>query len=369
MHTEVERRGRTALVRVRGDMAIPTARELYGTLRALCRRRDLDKVVLDFSATDRVDSAGAAVVGIMRRSLEHAGKQLEIASADERQAAALELAPPKVAHAPVEPQPTRLELIGDHALAIVATLRALGGLVADTLRQGLAVLARRRRMPAGSISTHVLLMGSDAVFIVGLLSFLLGMTIAFQGAVQLAKSGAGVYVADMVSWSMVREFAPLITAIVLTGRTGAAIASELGAMRVNNEIDALVAMGVSPVRFLVLPRLAALTIVGPALTLIATFIGIAGGFVVAAVMQNTAPATFWNHMTYRVEIGDFAQGIAKSIAFAWIIGLTGSHLGLRTGHDATAVGRSTTRSVVVSIFFIILVDALFATFISFGERT
>ena len=368
MHTEVERHGRTALVRVRGDMAIPTARELYGTLRALCRRRDLEKVVLDFSATGRVDSAGAAVVGIMRRSLEHAGKQLEVTELDDRQAAALELAPSEVPPRHAEPRPTRLEVIGDHALAIIATLRALGGLIVDTLQQGLAVAARRRKMPAGSVSTHVLLMGSDAVFIVGLLSFLLGTTIAFQGAVQLAKFGAGVYVADMVGWSMVREFAPLITAIVLTGRTGAAIASELGAMRVNNEIDALVAMGVSPVRFLVLPRLAALTVVGPALTLMATFIGIAGGFVVAALIQNTAPATFWNHIVYRVEIGDFAQGLAKSVVFAWIIGLTGSHLGLRTGTDATAVGRATTRSVVVSIFFIILVDALFATFISIGER-
>jgi phospholipid/cholesterol/gamma-HCH transport system permease protein len=164
--------------------------------------------------------------------------------------------------------------------------------------------------------------------------------------------------------SMVREFGPMMTAIVLTGRTGAAIAAELGTMRVGSEIDALTAMGVSPVRFLVVPRIAALTFVEPALTLMSSFIGIAGGTLVAALLLQMGPATFWGRVVGRCGLWDFAQGIGKSFVFAWIIGFAGAHLGMRASGDASSVGNATTRAVVVSIFFIIVVDAVFATVIS-----
>jgi phospholipid/cholesterol/gamma-HCH transport system permease protein len=227
---------------------------------------------------------------------------------------------------------------------------------------------RRAKLPAGSVGQQVLSMGADAIFIVGLLSFLLGMTTAFQGAVQLQKFGAGVFVGDMVSWSMVRELAPMMTAVVLAGRTGAAIAAELGTMRVGSEIDALTAMGVSPVRFLVVPRLAALTFVQPALTLMGMFIGVVGGMLVAGLILDMSATTFWSRMVYRVDIADFAQGIGKSFVFAWIIGLSGTHLGMRATGDASSVGAATTRAVVCSIFFIIVVDAVFATAITLLGR-
>jgi phospholipid/cholesterol/gamma-HCH transport system permease protein len=163
---------------------------------------------------------------------------------------------------------------------------------------------------------------------------------------------------------MIRELAPLMTAIMLSGRTGAAIAAELGTMRVGQEIDALTAMGVSPIRFLVVPRLAALTFALPALTLIAMFIGIGGGMLVAGLLLNMGPATFWMRIVDRVDMADFLQGFLKSFVFAWIIGLTATHLGMRASGDASSVGAATTRTVVVSIFFIIVVDALFATAIS-----
>ena len=368
LRTQVERRGRTAVVHVRGDVAIPTARTLYGTLRALCRRRDVKKVVLDFGEIGRVDSAGVAVVGIMGRALQRAGKELALDHLNERHAAAFEMAPSTGKVLQPEERQTFLEMLGDRLIATWATLRGLVRLILDTLWQAGAVLMRRRRMPAGSFANHVLSMGYDAVFIVGLLSFLLGMTIAFQGAVQLDRWGAGIFVADMVGVSVVREFAPLMTAIVLTGRTGAAIAAELGTMRVNNEIDALSAMGVSPIRFLIVPRLAALTLVGPALTLMSAFIGIAGGLLVCTMVEGQAATTFWSHVVYRVDIRDWFQCLGKALAFSWIIGFTGAHLGMRAELDAGSVGRATTRTVVVSIFFIIVVDAVFATLISLGEK-
>jgi phospholipid/cholesterol/gamma-HCH transport system permease protein len=123
-------------------------------------------------------------------------------------------------------------------------------------------------------------------------------------------------------------------------------------------------MGVSPIRFLVVPRLAALTFALPALTLIAMFIGIGGGMLVAGLLLNMGPATFWMRIVDRVDMADFLQGFLKSFVFAWIIGLTATHLGMRASGDASSVGAASTRTVVVSIFFIIVVDALFATAIS-----
>lgn len=362
--TTVERHGRTAVVHVRGDVVIPTARKLHGTLRGLQKRRDVKKVVIDFADVGRIDSSGVAVIELARRQLKRAGKQLSLDKLGEHHTAAFELAPPPGKVPPRTERQTWLEVIGDRVLAFGAGAREVGALAAEVVRQSIMVLSRRRRLPAGSVASHILTMGADAVFIVGLLSFLMGVTTAFQGVVQLAKFGAGVFVADMVGWSMIRELAPMMTAIVLSGRTGAAIAAELGTMRVGQEIDALTAMGVSPVRFLVVPRLAALTFALPALTLIAMFIGILGGAIVAALLLEMAPSVFLMRIASRVDMADFAQGFCKSFVFAWIIGLTGAHLGMRASGDASSVGAATTRTVVVSIFFIIVVDALFATAIT-----
>jgi len=362
--TSIERKGRQAIVHVRGDVVVGTARKLHSTLRALQRRRELKQVVVDLEQAGRIDSAGVAVVQLAKRNLARSGRQLELAGLDDKHRAAFDLAPEYVKPKRESRPETFLERVGGLVIGLGVSMRELGSLVLETLRQSLNVITRRAKLPAGSIGSHIISMGADAVFIVGLLSFLLGMTTAFQGIVQLQKFGAGVFAGDMVGMSMVREFGPMMTAIVLTGRTGAAIAAELGTMRVGSEIDALTAMGVSPVRFLVVPRMAALTFIEPALTLMSMFIGIAGGMLVAALVLDMGPATFWARVVGRVGLWDFVHGIGKSFVFAWIIGLAGTHLGLRASGDASSVGTATTRAVVVSIFFIIVVDAVFATIVT-----
>lgn len=364
----IERSGRTALVRVRGDVTVATAHLLYGSLRPLPKRRDLKKAVIDFSEVGRLDSSGVAVVRLVKDALERAGKELELAHLAPHHQAAFRLAPPPRLLAPPRDEgPGWLESIGDRVLGALRTLRGAAGLLHATGVQSWHVGTRRRRLPAGSFTEQAVVMGADAVFIVGLLVFLVGMTIAFQGAIQLAKVGAAPWTADMVAWSMVREFAPLITAIILTGRTGAAIAAELGTMRVGSEIDALVTMGVSPIRYLVVPRLLALTVVVPALTLIAMFIGIMGGFLVMRLTIAFAASAFWVHILDTVTLGDFVFGLGKSVVFAQIIGISATYLGLNAGGDAGSVGRATTRTVVVSVFLIIVVDAVFATLSTLGD--
>jgi phospholipid/cholesterol/gamma-HCH transport system permease protein len=357
----VERQNRSAVVRVHGDVIVPIARELYVCLRQVARRRDVTKLVIDFGDAGRVDSSAVAAIELVKRQIERNGKQLQLDGLGERQRAAFELVPQASPPPPLLEEPGVLERVGDTLYDAGGAALDLARLAGDGARQVVAVAARRRRLPAGAVTEQIGRMGVDAVFIVALLALLLGLTTAFQGAVQLRRFGADVFIADMVGISMVRELAPLVTAIILTGRTGAAIAAELGTMKVGSELDALRAMGISPVRFLVVPRLIAITLVVPALTLMAMFVGIGGGMIVAASSLDLPPTAYWVRIVDRVDLSDYIHGLSKSFVFAWIIGLAGCHLGMNAGRDASSVGRATTRTVVASIFFIILVDAIFAT--------
>jgi phospholipid/cholesterol/gamma-HCH transport system permease protein len=365
-----------AVIRIRGDLTVPSAGALYGQLRAVAARPGLREVVVDFTGAGRVDSSGIAVVSLAGRELERRGVRLEVKAFDDRQRGAFaRLARAPVAE-PLAPEAAPLpgpferagervlggiERTGERVLGAASGTRALLELIGETLRQIAAVATRRARLPAGSVARQIAVMGADGVPIIAMLSGLVGVTIAFQAILQLQRFGAGVFVADTVGLSMVRELAPLMASMILTGRTGAAIAAELGTMRVRSEIDALSAMGVSPVRYLVVPRLLAITVAGPALVLISMAIAVAGGMAVAVVMLDMAPASFWARVTERVTMDDFVHGLSKSFVFAWIIGLSGAHLGLRAGGDAGAVGAATTRTVVASISLIIIVDGIFAT--------
>ena len=258
--TSIVRQGSTTTIRVHGDVVIPTVQALDTRLRAVNRRWWVKRVVLDFADVGRLDSAGVAVIQIARRSLGRSGKQLAFEHLDPRHRAAFELGPSStVAAHPNEVPPGWFERIGNQLWELGASTRALVALISETLHQTWLVITRRARLPAGSLAACIVSMGVDAVFIVALLSFLLGTTIAFQGAVQLQRFGASVFVADMVSMSMVREFAPMMTAIVLDGphrRSDCRPEPRHDARRLR-EIDALASMGVSPFRYLVVPRVSA----------------------------------------------------------------------------------------------------------------
>lgn len=367
--TELDPRKQRATVRLQGDLVIPTAQKLFDQLRGVARRRDVRSLVVDFSEAGRVDSSGLAVVALVARQMARGGKLFDLAHLSETHRAALALLPAAEPPAPAGPgtpadadaEPGWIERVGAALLGYLDAARSFRALVVDVARQAVEVMTRRKRLPAGALLHQAATMGVDAVGIVGLLGVLLGTTLGFQALVLLQRFGAGVFAADMIGLSMVREFGPMMTAIILTGRTGAAIAAELGTMRVRSELDALAAMGISPTRFLLLPRLLALTWVQPALSLMAMFLGIAGGMAVAALAMHLPPTVFWTRVVERVEFEDFVHGIVKSVIFAWIIGFTGCHFGMRTTGDATSVGAATTRTVVVSVFFIILVDAVAAT--------
>jgi phospholipid/cholesterol/gamma-HCH transport system permease protein len=368
--TTIRRDGRSAIVHLHGDLIVQTARVVHAKLRATIRRRNVRTLVLDFSYAGRIDSAGLAVLSLIHRQLAQSGKQVELVNMTDQHRAALALLPDDGARIPeavveLGALDALLERLGTGLLELRASMVAFARLVAETVHQLARIVTRRARLPAGSVRHHLEVMGVEGIFIVSLLSFLTGMTMAFQGAVQLQRFGAGVFVADMIGMSMVRELVPLMTAVIITGRTGAAIAAELGTMQVRSEIDALSTMGINPVRFLIVPRFLAITVIGPALTLIGIFVGILGGMLVASATLDLPAVTFWARIVDRVVLLDFMHGLGKSLVFSWIIGFTASHMGLRAGGDASSVGTATTKTVVTSVFFIILVDAIFATITTF----
>jgi phospholipid/cholesterol/gamma-HCH transport system permease protein len=202
--------------------------------------------------------------------------------------------------------------------------------------------------------------GAMALPIVGLIGLLVGLTLAYTAAVLLREFGADIYVANFVGLVMVREMGPMMTGIILAGRTGAAFAATLGNMKAGEEIDAFETFGIRSVDFLVMPRIVAVTLMTPLLTLYANMLGIVGGLMVASGVLSIPPAAYWVQMQSSIDLSDLCSGVIKSITFGGIIGLSGCLRGLQSERSAIGVGRATTSAVVTSILLLIVADAIFA---------
>jgi phospholipid/cholesterol/gamma-HCH transport system permease protein len=247
-------------------------------------------------------------------------------------------------------------------MAVVKTWRALQALVAFTGELSVALLAALRR-PRSVRWRDVWLIvekaGADALPIVALLSFLVGLIMAFQAAIPMRQFGTEIYVANLIGLATLRELGPLMTAIILAGRSASAFAAEIGTMKVNEEIDALTTMGLAPVPFLVVTRVLAALFVTPLLTLFADLFGLAGGSVVLLSLDYPL-VTYIHQIQSAVDIGDCLGGLAKSLVFGIIIAAIGCLHGLRAGSGASAVGDATTRAVVSGIVLIVIGDGIFS---------
>ena len=206
--------------------------------------------------------------------------------------------------------------------------------------------------------------GPQALGIVALINFLIGLILAFVGATELASFGASIYTADLVAVATVREMGCIMTGIILCGRTGAAFAAQLGTMKVNQEIEAFQTFGISPIEFLVLPRMLALILMMPLLCIFADAIAIAGGFLVSTVMLDISPALYLTRTVESVKLSAFLLGIIKGGYFGVVVALTGCLRGMQCGTNAAAVGQATTSAVVTGITTIIASDGLFAVICS-----
>lgn len=238
---------------------------------------------------------------------------------------------------------------------IKSQVEFLGELVVQTL----VMLRHPGKIPWREIITISERVGARALGIVSLISFLIGLIMAFQSAIPMKQFGAELFVADLVGISLVRELGPLMTAILLAGRTGAAFAAELGTMKVNEEIDALTTMGLKPVRFLVVSRVLATVIMTPILTAYANFMGLVGGGIVFCSFGFPL-ITYLHELDLAVKVMDFTGGMIKSFVFGFIVAAIGCLRGLQTKSGASAVGQSTTSAVVSGIILIVVADGIFS---------
>jgi len=239
---------------------------------------------------------------------------------------------------------------------VVALLAFFGALVAALF----ATLARPWRLRFTAFSAHVTRTGFEALPIVGLLSFLIGVVLAFQGASQLRQFGAEIFTINLLSLSILREIGVLMTAIIVAGRSGSAFTAQIGTMVVNEEVDALRTLGLVPLEVLVVPRVLALMVSLPLLTVFADLMGLLGGGLLTLIVLDIPLSQFLDQLRSSTDGTQFFAGLVKAPVFAFVIAMVGCRNGLRVEGDAASVGRLTTQAVVSGIFLVIILDAGFS---------
>lgn len=356
---------RAPVLALRGDWTVDTIARLEDDLLALSPRLAAGAAV-DVSQLGRFDVAGAYLVDRTFRD-SPAGAQTRIAIRGQHVNAMRLLQAARKAYAPpAEPPPRLTGLVGlfDAVGRIVADI---GEEIIDTLGlfgETLIVLGRLvvnpRRIRWTSIVAVMESAGLNALPIVTLLSFFIGMVVAYLGARILHDFGATVFTVDLVAFSVLREFGVLITAILLAGRTDSSFTAEIGAMKMRQEIDAMRVIGIDPMDALVAPRVIAMVLMTPILTFAAMMTGIFGGMLVCWAELGISPAMFFGRISEVVPAQHFWVGFSKAPAFAVVLAVIGCKQGLSVGGDVGSLGKRVTTSVVQAIFMVILMDALFA---------
>jgi len=248
--------------------------------------------------------------------------------------------------------------VGQSTIAYLKTAMEVLGFTGEITMSFLRLAAGRARFPRRDLGVLLQDCGSGALPIVSLISILVGLILAFVGAVQLELFGAQIYVANLVGLGMAREMGAMMAAVIMAGRTGAAFAAQLGTMQVNEEIDALMTMGISPIDYLVLPRIMALVLMMPLLCLYANLMGIAGGFIVGTTLLDLPFMQYLMQTREAVALNHFLVGLVKSAVFGIIVAMAGCHKGMQCGRSADAVGTAATRAVVTAIIHIVVADAI-----------
>ena len=250
-----------------------------------------------------------------------------------------------------------LARIGKGGIAVVEAAAEMLGFIGEAFLAFLRLLRGRASFRSSDLALLLQECGAQALPIVTLISFLVGAILAFIGAVQLQQFGAQIYVANLVGLAMALEMAAMMTAIIMSGRTGAAFAAQLGTMQVNQEIDALTTLGISPMEFLVVPRLLALVLMVPLLTVYANLMGMLGGAAISASLLDVSLTVYFNQTREALTLKAFAQGLIKSAVYGVIVALSGCLRGMQCGRSAAAVGEAATSAVVTSIVGIIVASA------------
>lgn len=322
---------------------------------------------IDGTAIRRMDTAGAWLVVRLANELKERGLEVRLTGFGAEAQRVMRLAHAGLEAETEPPEVVRtgmLERFGRFCLGLLAPSLRFLSFCGDVFLSLVRCVARPRRLRGAQVVGHLYSAGLLALPIAGLLSFLMGVVIAYQGAVLLKWYGADIFTVDLVVLSMTRELAPLLTAIIVAGRTGSAYTAQIGTMSVTEEVDALRTIGVGPMEYLVLPRLLALIVAMPLLTVFADLTGLLGGFLMTWNQLGIGWATFIDRAEYALTFKSFTLGLVKAPVFASIIALVGCYQGFRVRGGAESVGRHTTVCVVQSLFLVIAADAAFSVYYS-----
>lgn len=355
-----------ARVRCVGAWTVHGMARLEARLAAL-RWPQAAEIVIDGSALSAMDTAGAWLLQRAMRGIASSGGKAVLQGLRPEHAALMEMVRARAADVAAVPAPVAvgvLERTGRIAWAHVLQVTGMLSFIGEAAAIALRSLRHPSRIRWRPVLHNLHSAGFNALPIVGLLSFLMGTVIAYQGAEQLRRYGANIFIADLVGLSMLREMAPLLTAIIVAGRSGSAYAAQVGTMKVTEEIDALRTIGIVPTELLVLPKILAMMIALPLLTVYADMMSVFGGMVMARSQLGVSFEDFIDRFGDAVRLSSYLTGIGKAPVFAAIIAVVGCFQGFRVQGGADSVGRQTTVSVVQSIFLVILADAIFSVVFS-----
>ncbi|RMF60561.1 MAG: MlaE family lipid ABC transporter permease subunit [Calditrichaeota bacterium] len=342
------------------DLNLATVEQHLSKLTSLVQKYRRKRLVVNLKEVERLDSAGAISLQYLHEIAAKRGIQLTLVEIPNHLRKSVEtFLLPEIRKQPPPETPSSMEKLAHASYQLfVVNIVEFIYLMADLFYWFVVDLFQRKAHRKGEFVLQAELIGINALPIIILISFLIGSVLALQSAQQLRLFGANIYIADLVVIALVREMGPLLTAIMVAGRSGSSIASEIATMVISEEVDALKTMALHPLRYIVVPKMHAAMVMLPILTMFANVFGILGGLVIAYLYLDLVPNIFLSRMIDVLYFRDILTGILKSLVFAGGIVITSSYLGFRARGGPEGVGRTTTQAVVVSIFLVILADSI-----------
>ena len=358
-----------SIIEVGGEWQLSNIDQLENDLETLFTYSNISRVTFDCGSLERLDTSGAWLLHRTLLLLTEKSVKYSLTNVSASNQALLAL---------VQRYGTRHEYLPKHRLFLIDTIAFIGENALAFFKETLALIAfightieiliRVIRQPKLLRVTSTLyqmeMIGVRALPIVGLTSFLIGVVIAYQGATLLKQFGANIFIVDLVSVSILRELGIILTAIIVAGRSGSAFAAQIGSMKVNEELDAMQTMGLDPMIVLLIPRLIALLLTLPPLVFFADIMGLCGGAVISWITLDINPTLFIQRLQTSVSTATLLVGLIKAPVLAVLIAIVGCFSGFQVSSNAQSVGERTTSAVVVSIFLVIIVDAIFSIFFS-----
>ncbi len=354
---------------LQGRMDATTAADTIAGIKSILQPPLPTALTVDLAKVTYLDDFGALVLVELKKLMVSPKSRLHIKNADQRVKEILSILKYDESGASAtivrKATPNLFIRLGEGVFAQVADLNFIFSFIGSVCLSLIHVILHPRSLRLDDTFLSMKKVGVDALPIVGLISFLLGLIMAFMSSVQLQQFGANIYVASLVSLAMVRELGPIMTAIIVAGRSGSAFAAEIGTMKISDEVDALFTMGFDPTRFLVVPKIVASVITVPILTLFSDLFAIMGGLVVGVFMLDLTTNAYMAQTLRTLTLFDVFWGFLKAAVFALLIAGIGCLRGFQVRGGAAEVGQATTSAVVSSIFLIILTDAVFAVILRY----